>query len=152
MTKRRRNIPLTSDGDAVACHNCVAACCRAGTNMPLSTEERRANLLKFRTETITPPAQVDRIFPSFSPEEPARMIPAGWGVFRLVQDCGNLTSENMCRVYDQESPVRPGVCESFEVGSVACLILRARCGLEDQIPRHLQVAVQDGVAQMQQGM
>lgn len=150
MTKRRQKIPVrAANSEAVGCSNCEALCCRAMTFISLNDEERRRNLLRFSLEPIRKSLSFDVTLPPLSDLEPERYIPAGIGQYVFKKDCGNLTEDNRCGVYDQVSPVKPSSCSSFEEGGLACLIIRAAAGYQDEMPAHIRPQVDQGVEDVQ---
>lgn len=123
------------DGE-VSCETCVAACCRAGASMPLEKDEAYRNRRTMSLGTLARERKYPQLFAIAAEvidEEGKRAkqmqpmrIPANYGFYLLLEDCGNLTEDNKCGVYDR----RPGACAQYEVGSQACLDARAMFGLD----------------------
>lgn len=53
-------------------------------------------------------------------------LPAFYGLYILTEDCGNLTEDNKCGVYEK----RPEACRDYEMGSQDCLDARSVFGLD----------------------
>lgn len=50
-------------------------------------------------------------------------VQKNYGLYVLDQDCGHLTEDNQCAIYEDRS--RPKACATVEVGSEICLRSRA---------------------------
>jgi Fe-S-cluster containining protein len=142
--------PRVADHDGaagVACETCVAACCRAGSTVMLTSIElqkhRRAMKLRqlvkertFRQEVAVTADELDDAG-NHRAVETTLSVPPHHGLYVFLTDCGNLEErgadggENRrCTVYDQ----RPTACRNFEPGSPACISARARFGLDGHEP------------------
>lgn len=96
---------VMSSGE-VACHNCTAACCRAGTVIMMSSTELPFMLEKGAKLHVS---ENGRRFGLLAP-------------FVLDEDCPWLNAEGLCEAYD--NPERPQLCQTFEAGSDGCLDIR----------------------------
>jgi Fe-S-cluster containining protein len=115
----------------VNCNSCTAACCRKGMNISLSKTGVFLNVLSMPRKVHIPASDAIR-YVVFEPtdHEPEGSIGElfpGYDYGELMQDCGNITPDNTCTIYD--SPNRPRACATFEVGSLACLTARQNAGL-----------------------
>lgn len=121
--------PVRKDID---CDSCTAACCRAGMQMIMTSSEVLMNSLRIRRK-VEIPAQSEPQFVAFRNRETGeiteKIIPPDTEVSRLQVDCGNLTPDNRCGIFD--SPYRPQACINFEPGSEACMYSREQAGIID---------------------
>lgn len=126
----------------VSCQNCVGACCKAGTAIQLTEREAYENKRKMSLERIVKarryPQQI--VIQAEGFDESGKRIPVptpmtitrDHGLYSLMEDCGHLTPDNKCEIYD--SPQRPQACRNYEVGSTACLGARQAAGLIELAP------------------
>jgi len=113
--------------------DCSGECCKAKTMIWLSRKERKAYDFAMKLKTEVPITQKLLVLPALSEEEPRRVIPPGFGQFQLIEDCGQLTDENQCGIYER----KPEACNNLEPGTIPCLIIRARAGYEDEMPANV---------------
>lgn len=144
MTKRKR-IPVEAES-VVSCDRCTGACCRAGTAIGLTQIERFNHAAKLSLKAIVAPEPFDRWLDPLSSLEDPRLIPAGLGIYEMQQDCGYLTEDSQCAIYDD--PNRPQACASMEVESISCLVVRANAGFEDILPLSTRVVIDAALADM----
>jgi Fe-S-cluster containining protein len=131
----------------VTCETCVAACCRAGSTIMLTTIElqrhRRAMTIKplikpqaYRQE-VSVTADEIRENGEHAPVDTTLSVPPHHGMYVFLLDCKHLeesradSGENKhCTVYEE----RPAACRNFEPGSSACLSARAKFGVDGHEP------------------
>src|SRR5665213_202316 len=110
----------------ISCSTCIAACCRAGAALQLTHDEVYRNKQKMELHQVYKerkypqevPVPVEKFDSSGRHRAIVKMhIPARYGLYVLTNDCGNLTEDNQCGVYEE----RPRACRDYEVGSTACL-------------------------------
>jgi len=126
----------------VACQNCVGACCRAGAALQMTEHEAYMNKREMALERVVKARKYTQtvIFDAEGFDESGRRIPVktpmviglDYGLYLLTEDCGHLTEDNRCGIYD--SPNRPRVCGEYEVGAAACLAARQAFGVETPSP------------------
>ena len=119
----------------VACHNCVAACCRRGVLITMASGEvdshQEAMNLQLLADEQLEDIQVeiglktsDRngnklgAIPLFIMNVPARR-----SLHIFAKDCGYIEPDNSCAIY--EDPSRPEACATVKVESDECLRARA---------------------------
>lgn len=122
--------------EEISCQNCVAACCRAGAALVLSRDEVYRNKRKMALHRLYKEQKYPQSVPipmeTFSStgvrqkEIVSMPIPADYGLYILLEDCGNLTEDGRCAVYED----RPRACRDYEVGATACQDARAAFGLD----------------------
>lgn len=98
----------------------------------LRASEVLLNSIKMRREVLAEPHAVEReISMPASADSPAfiAVIPAKMEVSILTEDCGNLTSDARCAIYD--APHRPQACPELIPGSEACMRIRNQAGIID---------------------
>lgn len=133
--------------DGISCDTCVAACCRAGSSIMLTSIEKQRHrramdlrqLIKPRTYRQEVSVTADELDESGSHQavDAALSVPPHHGLYVLLTDCHNLEERKdgsevnrPCAVYEN----RPTACRNFEPGSSACLSARARFGLDGHDP------------------
>ncbi len=138
MTAKLYNNSMTEivGGSEISCTNCVAACCRASTSMMLEHDEAYRNrrsmslgtLVKERNrpQLVGVPVEIIDADGRRGREVRPMRLPPKTGFYLLLEDCGNLTEDNMCGVYEE----RPNACANYQVGSQECLDARAVFGLD----------------------
>ncbi len=141
MSKRKK-IPVETE-PIVSCMDCTGECCRAGIGISLTPSERFRHGAKMQLTVKVEPVDYDREIPPLSSEEPAQLIPAAVGIYEFDKDCGYLTPDSKCTIY--ESPTKPLACDTLEPGSIACLIVRANAGYEDDLPPRIASVVLSAV-------
>ena len=130
--------------NGISCENCIAACCRAGASLAMTQDEVYRNRRNMNLEIVVKPKryaqavnlpaeQVDKVTGA-RVKVPERIpVKSNYGFYLLLSDCGNLTPDSRCAVYDQ----RPQACREYELGSEACLNARAVFGLDGHEPQQL---------------
>lgn len=123
----------------VACENCVGACCRAGAGIQMTENEVYDNRRKMNLERVVKARNYPQSFlieaEGFDesgkkvPVMTQMELPARHGLYLLKEDCGHLTDENQCGIYEDRA--RPKACGNYPVGSAACLGARQAAGLID---------------------
>jgi len=144
MTKRKR-IPVESE-PSVGCDNCTGACCRKGTSIWLSNIERFNHAAKFSLREIVAPVSVDRVLEPLSSQDQSQLIPPNVGFYEMLADCGYLSDEGRCTIYDQ--PSRPMACDGMIVESVPCLVIRANAGFNDSMHASTRAIIDAALADM----
>lgn len=123
-----------------SCNNCVGACCRAGTAIELTEREAYENrhqmTLSRLVEARRRQQQVIIQAEGFDADGRRVAVPTlmrisrDHGLYALTEDCGHLTDDNRCGIYEN----RPQACRNYEVGSAACLGARQAAGLTESAP------------------
>ena len=120
----------------VSCDNCIGACCRAGSGLTLTHDEAYRNRRQMDLRAVVKPKPMPQVMTIQSEhiDESGRRVPVPtqirlphyYGFYILQADCGHLTEDNRCDIYE----TRPRACREYEVGSTACLDARAVFGLD----------------------
>lgn len=124
------------------CNNCVGACCRKNTSIQLTDAEVRRNTSWMDLQMVVAPQPTEQHFiigaegtdeagNAYPVPVPMTVLP-DHGLYILKKDCGHLTPDHRCDVYDD--PQRPAACDAFPVGSTECLLARAAFGLGSVAP------------------
>lgn len=126
----------------VSCDNCVGTCCRAPTVMEMTEHEAYTNkrqmkltrILKARNypQPIAVPAEGFDENGKRVPISTSMSVAPHHGLYIMEEDCGHLTEDNRCGIYD--SPDRPRACIEYKVGSVSCLDARQAFNVESASP------------------
>lgn len=108
-------------GNPISCDSCLGACCR---DMRMDLTPKEKELLESGGTRFTQPLP--------EPDEP--LPDEGYDVYKMEGACGwlqkNPEGNNfICGMYD----IRPSVCKDFEVGSLACIAMRAMEGKNDSV-------------------
>jgi hypothetical protein len=124
---------MSDHNPEISCESCIGACCRKHTMIVMSREEVKNNQRKMRLKKVAGILPFDQsyLMEAEGRDEAGRAIPiptvlnvpAGYGAYILTADCGNLTADNQCVIYD--SPERPAACAALKVGDEQCLAARA---------------------------
>jgi len=139
-------MPMPEHVPEIGCHNCVGACCRAGTLMQLTAPE--AEFLSqggTQFEVIVSPEEAKEVL-GYSGSDTRELerrriagdLPKDRGAFGLLSDCGYLAINSSdgtgkCTVYDD--PKRPLACSEFQPDSAPCNVMRQHFGLFARIVR-----------------
>ena len=144
------------EGD-VSCETCPAACCKAGSNLVLSLHEHERNRRVMKLQVVAKPRSYPQVIRGqaftlgsdgkhYLRPSPGVTVPAHYGFYVLIEDCGNLEDpqpdrvSRPCKIYED----RPAACRSYEVGSQACRDARAAVGLDghDAVPDEARLSAE----------
>lgn len=129
----RKLIPVTAEATGL-CGSCNGACCRKGTIMELTDEERDflekggAELYEVSRPAKTAKQQelAERLAKFANVISEILILGPDNPEYVLLQDCPYLVEapngQSLCSVYDD--PGKPSICSAFEPGNRACLTMR----------------------------
>ena len=129
---------------SVSCESCAAACCVANTAMPLISAEvqfmEQSGTRLFEVVPAIPDVNWSKTVEDWDDEgdrtvqefiKCSRVLEAGYGLYILKANCANLVERDgwlQCSAYD--NPDRPRICREFQVGSISCLGMRIKRGVD----------------------
>lgn len=130
------SIPQSDEPVEISCDNCVGACCKAAATLILNKDETYRHRRAMTTKVLLRPKDYPQQYPidqevldksgNRGKQRVMMPVPRNYGLHILLTDCGNLTDDYRCGVYED----RPGACVNYEVGSEPCLAARAAFGLD----------------------